>query len=93
MKILEVIPKEYKLLLYYSIIVSIINIGLSLFGEWRVDIYAALQILAFIMLRSTMSPFHPKVEEYLGKISTILLIVLIIIIAFRIITVVGVFGI
>ena len=92
MKVLETLLKEYKLLAYYSIIAAMVNIGLSLFGEWRVDIYAALQILAFIMLRFTMAPFHPKVEGYLSKISTILLIVLIAIIAFRVLTVVGILG-
>ncbi len=93
MKVLETSLKEYKLLIYYSIIAAMINIGLSLFGEWRVDIYVALQILAFIMLRFTMAPFHPTVEKYLGKISTILLIVLIVIIMFRVLTVVGILGI
>jgi len=90
---LESLPKEFKLLLYYSFLSSLINIGLSLIGEWRVDIYVAFQIISFIVIKSTLSPFHPRVERYLDNVNIVLLVVLVSVIVFRVLVVVGVIGI
>ncbi len=78
-----------RMLLLYSVLVMISYTALALVGEKRFDVYLSINILVYFISTSISSPLPRKAEKRLNMVSVFMIIVFVVIVARRIMMILG----